>query len=59
MLFRSFRVRNAGLKPLHAEATALMVGFDRVDLEHVPRERNREADRLANVGVDRWLARNP
>jgi probable phosphoglycerate mutase len=54
-----FRVRNAGLKPLHAEATALMVGFDRVDLEHVPRERNREADRLANVGVDRWLARNP
>lgn len=53
-----FRVRNAGLKPLHAEATALMVGFDRVDLEHVPRERNREADRLANVGVDRWLARN-
>ena len=54
-----FRVRNAGLKPLHAEATALMVGFDRVDLEHVPRERNREADRLANVGVDRWLARSP
>lgn len=53
-----FKVRNAGLKPLHAEARALMVGFDRVDLEHVPRERNREADRLANLGVDRWLARN-
>jgi probable phosphoglycerate mutase len=53
-----FRVRNAGLKPLHAEARALMLAFDRVDLEHVPRERNREADRLANVGVDRWLAGN-
>ncbi|MFM8944952.1 MAG: ribonuclease HI family protein [Actinomycetota bacterium] len=52
-----FKVRNAGLKPLHATARALMIAFDRVDLEHIPRERNREADRLANLGVDRWLAR--
>jgi hypothetical protein len=27
-----------------------------VALEHVPRELNREADRLANAGVDAWLA---
>jgi hypothetical protein len=30
--------------------------FERVQFEHVPRERNVEADRLANVGVDAWLA---
>ncbi len=27
-----------------------------VRYEHVPRERNVEADRLANQGVDEWLA---
>ena len=34
-----------------------MARFDRVGLEHIPRERNREADRLANEGVDDWLSR--
>lgn len=51
-----FRVKNANLQILHSQARALLVGFDRVDLEHVPRERNVEADRLANIGVDSWLA---
>ena len=32
--------------------------FDRVSFEHVPRERNKDADRLANRGVDEWLAAN-
>jgi hypothetical protein len=27
-----------------------------VAFEHVPRELNRDADRLANRGVDEWLA---
>jgi ribonuclease HI len=30
--------------------------FDAVTYEHVRRERNTEADRLANEGVDAWLA---
>lgn len=51
-----FRVKNANLQVLHAEVRALLIAFDRVDLEHVPRERNTEADRLANIGVDSWLA---
>ncbi|MFM7718473.1 MAG: ribonuclease HI family protein [Actinomycetota bacterium] len=54
-----YKVRNAGLKPLHAQARALLAGFERVDLEHVPREFNVEADALANAGVDAWLASNP
>ena len=30
----------------------LLSGFDHVRLQHVPREQNKEADRLANLGVD-------
>ncbi|MBI3647712.1 MAG: ribonuclease HI family protein [Actinobacteria bacterium] len=51
-----YRVKAAHLKPLHAEVTGLARGFERIRFEHVPRERNKEADRLANVGVDAWLA---
>lgn len=51
-----FKVKNAGLRPLHAEARALLERFDRTVLEHVPREDNAEADALANEGVDAWLA---
>lgn len=48
-----YKVKASHLRPLYAEVLAEMARFDRVRLEHVPRERNREADRLANAGVDR------
>jgi ribonuclease HI len=51
-----FRVKKPTLQRLHEEARALMKRFDAVDLEHVPRELNAEADRLANAGTDAWLA---
>jgi ribonuclease HI len=51
-----FKVRNTNLQRLHAEAMALVTGFASVTFEHVPRELNVQADRLANVGVDDWLA---
>jgi ribonuclease HI len=51
-----YRVKAPHLQPLHRRVRALLVGFAKVDLEHVPRERNVDADRLANLGVDRWLA---
>jgi ribonuclease HI len=50
-----FRVKNPTLIKLHTEARRLMKLFDRVDLEHVPREMNTEADELANQGIDEWL----
>ena len=50
-----YKVKAAHLRPLFAEVMALAGRFDRVTYEHVPRERNREADRLANEGVDDWL----
>ena len=51
-----FRVKNPTLQRLHKEARELLGGFSKRTLEHVPRERNKEADRLANLGVDEWLA---
>lgn len=51
-----YRVKASHLKPLHAKVLAVAGGFERIRYEHVPRERNTHADRLANEGVDAWLA---
>ena len=48
-----YRVKNAGPPvPLHREAQVLLARFERARVAHVPRERNREADALANRAVD-------
>jgi len=47
-----YRVKNPGLQPLHHEARGLLARFERARVVHVPRERNREADALANRAVD-------
>jgi ribonuclease HI len=47
-----YRVKNPGLQPLFREATSLLARFARARVTHVPRERNREADALANRAVD-------
>jgi ribonuclease HI len=51
-----FRVKTAHLQPLHRRVRELAASFEHVTFEHVPRERNVDADRLANDGVDAWLA---
>jgi ribonuclease HI len=51
-----FRVKNPTLIRLHGEVRELVRGLGRVRFEHVPREFNKDADRLANAGVDAWLA---
>jgi ribonuclease HI len=51
-----YKVKAAHLRPLFAAVRAELARFDEVRLEHVPREENRAADRLANEGVDDWLA---
>jgi ribonuclease HI len=47
-----WKVKHADLKPLAEEAGRLARQFDRVTWEHVPRERNRRADALANQAMD-------
>jgi ribonuclease HI len=51
-----FRVKNPTLVRLHQQVRDVLQGFDEVSFEHVRREKNRHADRLANRGVDDWLA---
>lgn len=47
-----WKVRHAVLKPLAREAIELLRRYDTVDIEHVPREQNAEADALANAALD-------
>ena len=47
-----YRVKNEALKVLYLEASALARKFKRFTIEHVPREKNTEADRLANQALD-------
>jgi len=47
-----YKVKDAGLKPLHAQACLLLSRFHEVDVKHVRREQNAEADRLVNEAID-------
>ncbi|HKQ59655.1 MAG TPA: ribonuclease HI family protein [Candidatus Polarisedimenticolaceae bacterium] len=51
-LLGNYRVKHPDLKPLFAEARQLIGGFVFFRIEHVPRERNREADRLVRTALD-------
>jgi ribonuclease HI len=47
-----YRVKAPHLQPLFAAAVQLAKSFRRFAIAHVPREDNRKADRLANLGAD-------
>src|SRR5436190_18845567 len=47
-----YKVKNEGLQPLHARARVLAHDVGRVTFEHVRREQNAHADRLANTAMD-------
>jgi probable phosphoglycerate mutase len=47
-----YKVKNAGLQPLHARARLLAHDIGRVTFEHVGRALNAHADRLANSAMD-------
>jgi ribonuclease HI len=51
-----YRVKNPGLQPLYLDARALIHRIGRVTFEHVRRELNKEADRLANFAMDEAAA---
>jgi ribonuclease HI len=51
-----YRVKNAGLQPLFERARALVRQVGLVTFEHVRREFNKEADRLANEAMDEAAA---
>ena len=52
-----WQIKNPGLRPLAAEAAALVKRFDGVTFEWIPRERNKAADALANRAMDEATGR--
>lgn len=51
-----WRVKDAKLIPLHAEARARLARFERWSAAHVPRSQNKQADALCNQAIDRVQA---
>jgi ribonuclease HI len=52
-----YKVSSPALKELYGRAMQLIEQLDYFDIRHVLREKNREADRLANVAMDRGIAK--
>jgi ribonuclease HI len=48
----TYRVKKPELQPLFKQAKELLGVFDEVDIQHVERENNRGADKLANLALD-------
>lgn len=51
-----YKVKAKNLIRLHKRARELATALSQVTFEHVRREFNKDADRLANLGVDEWVA---
>ena len=47
-----YKVKNEGLKPLHARVKELIAKIASVEVKYIPREQNKEADALANKAID-------
>ena len=52
-----YKVKHEGLKPLYGRARLLCHEIGRVTFEHVRREFNKDADRLANLAMDEAAGR--
>ena len=49
-----WRIKEPALKPLHHQASELLTRFADVRVAHVPREKNKGADALANRAIDEY-----
>ena len=46
-----YRVKKAELKPLYQRIKELQKKLEKLEVSHIPREENREADRLVNIAL--------
>jgi probable phosphoglycerate mutase len=54
-----YRVNSPELRPLYEEARRRISQLEHFQIQHVLREKNRHADRLANLAMDRGMGRAP
>lgn len=47
-----YRVKNSEIKPLHQKVLKIFREFDKINIMHIPRELNGDADLLANQAID-------
>ncbi|MBS3977298.1 MAG: ribonuclease HI family protein [Syntrophomonadaceae bacterium] len=47
-----YRVKNEGLIPLFRQVLQLRQKYRKFNISHIPREKNKRADQLANLGID-------
>jgi ribonuclease HI len=53
-----YRVNSPELRPLYEEAKRRIARLDSFQIQHVLRDKNRNADRLANLAMDRGMGRS-
>lgn len=49
---REYKVKDKNLATLFVKVWNLALGFKKITFQHVPREKNREADKLVNEAID-------
>ena len=47
-----YKIEDEGLQPLWLEIWNLKLDFKKVDFHHIPREKNKEADKMVNEALD-------
>ncbi len=52
-----YRVKDLDLKALHRTVLHTLEAFSSFEIQSIPREENREADRLANEAIERSIAK--
>ena len=54
-----YRVNSPDLRPLYEEAKRRIARLQSFQIQHVLRDKNKNADRLANLAMDRGMGRRP
>lgn len=54
-----YKVKSPALQELHQQARSMIARLEWFSIQHVLRERNHEADRLANLAMDKGMGRVP
>lgn len=50
---REYKVKDPGLASIFVQVWNVMIHFKKVTFHHIPRERNKEADKMVNDALDR------